>query len=280
MKKAIGGLVAFFLCAGFLPGNSSFSFRINPDENHDPAAILDFRYIKKVVSDMGEVTASPLRWRGGDFLRFGAVAAFTTLAFLNDEGIQGGFQDHRRAHPDMERFFQSATRLGEGPFLLGMMTTLYVGGAALHEPGLKKTALVSLESYAISSAVVTVLKCAVGRGRPFHSEQGESFRPFTLSNSHHSFPSGHSSAAFAVAAAITGQTDDLAVGILSYSLASLVAVSRVYNNKHWTSDVVAGAALGYFVGKMVVRLNRPRAPDALTLSLAPAPSGFSFSLRF
>ncbi len=280
MRKAAGGFLALFLCAGILSGNSVFSFQVSADDKGDPAARFDFPYLKKVVSDLGKVAVSPLQWKGNDFLRFGAVAAFTTLAFLNDEKIQEGFRNHLRAHPNTERFFQSATHLGEGPFLLGIMTMMYAGGAAFQAPGLKKTASVSLESYAICGALIWGLKCVAGRGRPFHTEDDESFMPLTLSNSHHSFPSGHSSAAFAVAAAITGQTDDPAIGILCYSLASLVAVSRVYNNEHWASDVVAGSAVGYFIGKMVARLNRPRAPDAPALSLALAPRGFSLSLRF
>jgi membrane-associated phospholipid phosphatase len=38
-----------------------------------------------------------------------------------------------------------------------------------------------------------------------------------------------------------------------YTGAALVGASRIYNNKHWASDVLAGAAIGTFVGSKVVR---------------------------
>ena len=69
------------------------------------------------------------------------------------------------------------------------------------------------------------------------------------------------------------------VAPLVYGVASLTAFSRLNRNKHWASDVFVGAAIGYFIGKMVVRYNpfnpapgvtvRPWAgADARGLSLA------------
>jgi membrane-associated phospholipid phosphatase len=43
------------------------------------------------------------------------------------------------------------------------------------------------------------------------------------------------------------------VPVVSYSVASLVGLSRIYDNKHWITDVVAGAAIGTLVGNMVCR---------------------------
>ena len=60
-------------------------------------------------------------------------------------------------------------------------------------------------------------------------------------------------------------------GCPGYTLASLVAVSRLQRNKHYLSDVMAGATLGYIVGRTVVRVNgkpldTPRAGAHLSLS--------------
>jgi len=43
--------------------------------------------------------------------------------------------------------------------------------------------------------------------------------------------------------------DEPWVGILSYSIATGVGLSRIYDNKHWSSDVMIGAALGFAIGK-------------------------------
>jgi len=42
------------------------------------------------------------------------------------------------------------------------------------------------------------------------------------------------------------------VPIISYSAATLIGLSRITENAHWITDVVAGAALGYFTGRQVV----------------------------
>lgn len=59
---------------------------------------------------------------------------------------------------------------------------------------------------------------------------------------------------FAVAAVFASEyRDKIWVPILSYTLASLASVSRVYDDKHWASDVIFGSALGFFIGKFVYK---------------------------
>jgi undecaprenyl-diphosphatase len=70
-----------------------------------------------------------------------------------------------------------------------------------------------------------------------------------------SFPSDHSSAAFAIAVAVT-LIDPLA-GALFLVLAVLIAVGRVVVGEHYPGDVVAGAAIGTVAAVVVVRLGRP-----------------------
>ncbi len=56
----------------------------------------------------------------------------------------------------------------------------------------------------------------------------------------------------------------------AYGTAALVGYARVYHDAHWTSDVIAGAALGTAVGWRVVKRNsRAEAPPPVSLSLAP-----------
>jgi membrane-associated phospholipid phosphatase len=98
-----------------------------------------------------------------------------------------------------------------------------------------------LDAFLVNGAYTSVLKVAVGRERP----NGQDER---------SFPSGHASNAFALAAVVERHYGWKA-GIPAYALASAVGASRLQRNKHYLSDVLAGATLGYIVGRTVVRVN-------------------------
>ena len=80
-----------------------------------------------------------------------------------------------------------------------------------------------------------------------------------------SFPSGHATAAFAFASAITAQLDrdrsPIArwAGPVLYSLATVTAFARTFDNAHWTSDVATGAAVGTLSGLIVVRWHQAHA---------------------
>jgi membrane-associated phospholipid phosphatase len=76
--------------------------------------------------------------------------------------------------------------------------------------------------------------------------------PSIVNGSYNAFPSGHTAQAFSAA---TLFNDNFAKGkpwlqVLSYGTASTVGVLRVLNNRHWTSDVVAGAGFGILSAKL------------------------------
>jgi membrane-associated phospholipid phosphatase len=85
------------------------------------------------------------------------------------------------------------------------------------------------KAYAVTMAVVLILKPTVDRTRP--------------NGGHYSFPSGHSASAFA-GAAFLQRRYGWKLGVPATIAASFVAWSRVESNNHYTSDVVAGAAIG------------------------------------
>lgn len=110
------------------------------------------------------------------------------------------------------------------------------------------------ESYFVSTALVLTLKGAVGRARPYMAQGAWSFEPFSYGNTdYQSFPSGHTSAAFSVATVLSHYSDDWVGKTFFYTTATVAAYSRIYDNKHWLTDVIAGGLLGYFVGRWVVR---------------------------
>lgn len=99
--------------------------------------------------------------------------------------------------------------------------------AAAHKDG--KGVRQLAEAYGTTMAVVYILKPAINRQRP----DGGSY----------SFPSGHTASAFA-GAAFLQRRYGWSYGAPAYAVAAFVGWSRVESKRHWTSDVIAGGAIG------------------------------------
>lgn len=227
-------------------------------------------YLDQAVRDCQGVVLSPVRWDGGDFLKLSAVLGTGLLLGFADAGIQDWMQKQRTAASEnISKFFSHA---GDGAYLSAFMAGLYLAGEAGGNPGLRRTALLSFESYLISGALVLGLKTLAGRARPAAGEGSCSFHPFSLKSSRQSLPSGHSISAWAVASVIADQMENAVLDAAVYSLAACASLSRVHDNKHWASDVFLGAALGYFIGKKICDLNGGEAGKRLKVSLELAGS--------
>jgi len=100
---------------------------------------------------------------------------------------------------------------------------------------------------AIAGGLSQVGKLATGRDRPFSGTSATSFHPFSGAKA---FPSGHTSVAFGIATSLSDEIRRPWATAVLYSGAGLVAWSRVNDNKHWLSDVAAGAMLGVFSAKV------------------------------
>ena len=216
---------------------------------------LNSAYFRKFGMDFREAIFSPVHWHGRDFARLAAFSGAGLLLFAFDQEIQDRFQENRSSSSDdMASIFSP---FGNGGYLLGFSAVLYAFGEIAQSDGLRKTALLSVESLAAATFFVWTAKFIVGRARPFTGDSSRVFRPFSMKSGYWSMPSGHAASAFAVAETIAGQSRSTAVDILAYSLAALAGLSRIHDNKHWASDVFLGSAVGYFAARKIAALNRP-----------------------
>ena len=178
------------------------------------------------------------------------------------------------------------TTAAPGAFIIG--TTMYLTGRIAKNDHLASLGLHGTEALVLGEAVGGVLKGVIGRQRPYVTPQNShSFgflRGFGGGDQYRSFPSGHSLAAFAAAAAVSSETSDWwpntrwIIGPAMFGGATLTAVSRMYDNKHWASDVIVGAGLGTFAGLKVVRYNNAHPGSLLerwllTGSIVPTDDG-------
>lgn len=120
----------------------------------------------------------------------------------------------------------------------------------------------SAEALVISATAGSLLKGVLGRQRPFVDERTPYV--FALGRGFNtpgktSMPSGHTSASFAVATALSQTLRIRAPRVarvmtpLLYTSASLVGISRVFSGRHWASDVAGGALVGTLGGMLVTR---------------------------
>lgn len=177
-----------------------------------------------------------------------AVSALTALALASilDNPIQDQAQAHRtEPGDDLARL---ARRLGQpevyAPVALGTVALgLVAGNGRVARAGGRMTG-----SLLLAGAAVNILKPLVGRARPSSSLEAHDFRPLS---SQDSWPSGHTAVAFALAASVSDELRNTPASILLYGAATLTGWSRVNDNRHWVTDVAAGALVGVASAKLM-----------------------------
>jgi membrane-associated phospholipid phosphatase len=213
--------------------------------------LFERKYWYLVLLDTKEVFTSPRHWDSRDWLTLGAITAGITTVAVFDEQIGRAI---RRGRTDtLTSVFDNVQPLGN-EYAIGIVGSFYLWGEIFKDPRAKATALDSIAATAIGPGIiVNATKYLVGRARPTDGKGAYDFQPFS---GHDSFLSGHTTEAFTLAAVITEHYDATWVKITAYGLAGTVGYARLNNNRHWTSDVLAGAVVGTYVGKTVVHFNR------------------------
>jgi len=223
-----------------------------------------------------------------DAILAGTFGVATLLARPFDDHYAQRLQDsstqaNRKLH-NLAKFVR--TTATPGSYIIG--GTMWATGRIFGNDKLAQLGLHGTEALVIGEVSAGVIKGVVGRQRPSvrprNSNSYELFRGFKSDDNYRSFPSGHTTSAFAAAAAVTSETSGWwpdsrwVIGPILYTGAALAGVSRMYDNRHWASDVLVGAGVGTFAGLKVVRFIHSH-PDnrvdhwLLAGSLSPAPDG-------
>ena len=253
-------------------------------------------YLKSYWHSGLTVLSQPLHYDWKDWTVFAGVATATTFAFVYDDEIYD-FVNSTFTNSQSNTISQYTDIFGEELFIVPSIALTYAVGAIDKNPRLKNLSLATLQSFIfaeVASAGIKVLTC---RARPqipspnpapvpapvpapesrSHEWQG----PFATFEST-SFVSGHTTRAFALATTIAGFYPERKwVGVVSYSLATATSLGRVISKEHWTSDVIVGAALGYFIGRGVVKFNE-KIGNINTFKIEPIATnyGFGIAVRF
>ncbi len=234
-------VLSFFILSFFLRAGSVFA---SEERNLFSRFGRDFKYI----------FTSPLRLGKSDVLPLSAILIGTCGLIALDEEIRCSVQEINSNSWD--EIFAFSKEFGDGRTTLSIAGIFYLAGKIFDDEKSQETAISALESFIFSGLICSSLKVLAGRSRPYREEGSGRFYGPTFDNSKLSLPSGHATVAFSLASVIASEYDNLLIDISAYTIASLTSFSRIYDDKHWTSDVALGAIIGTLVGRAVVYQNK------------------------
>jgi hypothetical protein len=232
---------------------------INPSNYNEYTKITFPVYFQLLWSDLKQQVTSPFRGTKQDWHRFAGLALGTAALSFADKPLQESIKKLTDSSKSITKTSDYITQFG-GMYETYTLIALGAYGFIFKNEKVKTTTLLATQSYISAGVIETVLKELTKRERPYYvvpetgKPRGKFHGPFYHSGQEFkSFPSGHTTAAFAAATVYAMEyRKSIVIPIISYTAASLVGISRITENKHWATDVVLGATLGYLCGRQVV----------------------------
>lgn len=236
----------------------------NPAAYNETTELNFSSYFILLGSDVKQAFTKPFHMTAHDWVQTAKFALVAGALSFADESIQKnavGLMNRNSSFRGVSKYVTNFGGLYEAYVLAGLGTY----GFVFHNDKMRTTTLLATQAYLTGGAIESVLKTLTGRLRPSvygpAQEAEPSFKgPFAkMSNVYgggkinSSFPSGHVTVAFAAATVFAMEyRNKPLVPIVAYSAATLIGISRITQNAHWATDVLAGAALGYLTGRLVV----------------------------
>lgn len=180
---------------------------------------------------------------------FVAGAAASGAAYLVDSHARSRLNGQAPGLSDV------ASKAGGATYTVPLTLGLFAAGRFAEGSRFRAFSYDATQAMIVNGVYTTALKKIVSRPRPDGSDRL-------------AFPSGHTSSAFALATVAQAHYGWKA-GVPSYLAASAIGLSRVTNNKHSLSDVVAGATIGLITGRTAVRVNGEPVGRKRTFTLHP-----------
>lgn len=265
------------LLISFFPGNLNVL-------NAQDSARLNGQYFKNILSDAGYIFSGPGRWNGKEWAKAAAISGGAVALYLLADQEVADFSQRSKSS-SLDFIAHGVEPYGNGRFAIGYPVLTYAAGALFKNQRAKRTGLLMFESYILTGVTYQTSLYIFSRNRPdtgrnaFDTFQGPRLNP------KQSFMSGHTAIAFCLSTTIALEFRDTKwVPPVMYSLAALTSLSRIYDNRHWITDVFIGGVTGHLIAKSVMRRQWARDGKDVSprLSLFPmvSPYGKGISMTF
>lgn len=181
-------------------------------------------------------------WEAGVLIAAG-VAGIAVL----DGPVKAWSQDPAHRSSTADDIASAARLFGQVEVIAPVTGTIIMTGLIAHKPAVFNAGIRIGASVLLSSVITQTFKYSIGRNRPRDTDDVWDFEPFSGADA---LPSGHTSAAFAFATSLSQEIHNPWATAGLFVLATGTAWSRVYDNAHWATDVLMGAAVGYSSAKL------------------------------
>jgi len=225
---------------------------VRPDSLAGQSCPSPGRLIIQTWHDGWRVAAAPRRWQTTDWLRFSAIVGAGVILHQADVKIDQFWQNHQSKW--LSAPAKIAREFGNEWLLVPAFGALYLAGYLDDHPQMCRVGRSGLRCLMISGTLTAGLKFLAQREGPPNPDLWNGPKiPFQGQ----SFPSGHATLAFATATVLAHEFQFSRNGkIAIYSLATATAWARLYEQSHWASDVLIGAAIGHFTTRALLKSER------------------------
>lgn len=219
-----------------------------------------------LLADAKAYFSAPLRWDRSDWGWFAGSLAAIGAAHHYDSQVRTHF-----IKTEGPTVGSDAYDLQDALPAVAVLGATWVWAGFTDSSAGHREAWSMLEAAGLSSVTAELLKFTVRREDPYQTSDPNEWEK----SGGASFPSLHSSAAFAIGTVLAESGSDeyrWVRRLLGYGLGVATAYERLKHNQHWLSDTVAGAAIGISSAHFVMNRHEPGAAES-PFALVPIPGG-------
>ncbi|MBZ5620739.1 MAG: phosphatase PAP2 family protein [Acidobacteriia bacterium] len=206
------------------------------------------RMPKYILQDQKAIWTSPFHTARSDIKWWVIFGTATGALIATDRYTSKNAPDT----PTLRRIGADTSYLASGYTLVPLAAGFYFLGTASHSERFRESGMLAFEALVDTVLVELIVKSATDRARPLESDGKGHFWDGSNGPWNGSFPSGHAMSTFALASVFTHEySHRWWVKALAYGYAGGVVGARLAAKKHFPGDVVAGGAIGWFIGDYV-----------------------------